>query len=209
MKNREQYDGAPKSFRIRADNIPVGGLDISEDLKSGFITKLIEEPCGTISWKCISDTKLACRLEHEADMLHLKGNAHFRMLYPCVRCMEEVAFEVKITFNARLLPRIKDPDQGQTELEAESFDDVSAFVSSDSNNESVVSYFDDGIIDLSDLLREQLFLEFPQYPNCESAEALNPRECDLSTLESANAQAAAIIEHPFARLKDWKPHSVN
>lgn len=208
MKIRERYDGAPKSFRIRADNVPVGGLDISEDLKATFLNKLIEEPNGQISWKCLEDTTLTAQLVHEADMLRLTGNAPFRMVYPCVRCMEDVEFRVEIGFNARLLPRDKDPDQGQLEFEAESFDDMSAH-STEGAGETVASYYDDGIIDLSDMLREQLFLEFPQYPSCSSEEALSPRECDMTVLHTVNAPAATVIEHPFARLKDWKTHSVN
>lgn len=208
MKIPERIDGAPKSFRIRADNVPVNGVEISEKLDVDFLNRLITEPKGIVSWRCVAGSQLDCQIEHEADMLRLKGGAVFQAVYPCVRCLEDVQFEIAVTFNARLLPRDKDPDAGNLDFETEAFDDVSANYSQ-GDEESVVSYFDGGIIDLSQLLREQLYLEFPLYPSCSMPEAQGSNECDSSVLESVNAPAANIIEHPFARLKNWKPHIVN
>lgn len=203
MKTNERTVGAPKSFRIRADNIPPQGLEIHEVLDIRLVNKLLEEPKSPLSWTSTSETTFDCQLEHEADMLHLKGGGVFKVMHPCVRCVEDVEFELTVTFNARLFPREQDPDFGR-ELDAEAFDDAVASALAD-DEETVASYYDDGIIDLSDLLREQLFLEFPLYPCCDSQEAKNPKECDLTVLQMANMTNANVIEHPFANLKDWKP----
>jgi uncharacterized metal-binding protein YceD (DUF177 family) len=208
MKNRERIEGAPKSFRIRADNIPAQGLEISEKLNASFVSKLVEEPQSSLGWNCIADMQFACEIEHEADMLMLKGGGDFSVVHPCVRCTEDVEIDVKVDFNARLLPRDQDPDR-ELELDAETFDDaVAKALEGGDPGESVACYYDDGIIDLSDLLREQLFLEFPLYPSCDCEEAKHPKECDMSVLEAINMPSATIIEHPFARLKEWKPKGV-
>jgi uncharacterized metal-binding protein YceD (DUF177 family) len=195
---------APKSFRIRAENVPVHGFEVKETLSSAFIDSLLFEPKEQVSWKVLSDTPLFCKIEHEADFLLLKGGGHFSATHPCIRCMEDVEVDVQIDFNTRLLPSDKDPDQ-ELDLDAETFDDAVAFAATD-GSETVASYYDDGVIDLTQLLREQLFLELPLYPSCDGPQAKNPKECDAETLGALTVDDASIIEHPFARLKDWKRH---
>jgi uncharacterized metal-binding protein YceD (DUF177 family) len=190
----------PKSFRIRAENVPLQGLEIKEKLESSYVSQLIEEPKGLLSWTCEGDVSLVCRLEHEADMLHLRGGGVFNVVHPCVRCTEDVRFQIKVDFNSRLLPRDSSEDDGEIEFDSETFEADS--------NESVVCYYDDGIIDLSDLLREQLFLEFPLYPSCEDPESQDPKECDMSILVTINMPSANVIEHPFSGLRNWKPKGV-
>jgi len=195
---------APKSFRIRAENIPVHGLEVKETLSPAFIDSLLFEPNEQVSWKVISEATVSCKVEHEADFLILRGGGVFHAMHPCVRCVEDVEVDVQIDFNSRLLPSDKDPDQG-LDFDAENFDDAVAFAAED-GSETVASYYEDGIIDLTNLLREQLFLELPLYPCCDGPEAKNPKECDAETLETLSADEATIVEHPFARLKDYKRH---
>ena len=199
---------APKSFRIKAENIPVCGVQISENLRAAFISKLIEEPSHPISWKCLSDSSLNCQIEHEAELLRLTGGGSFRMVYPCVKCMQDVEIEVKISFNARLLPKEEDPFKDSVEFEMEAFDGA-AYSGSFNANEPEAIYFEKGVIDLTALLREQFFLEFPEYPSCDCAQVIQPKECDLSVLEANEAKIPEIFEHPFAKLKNWKNQSLN
>lgn len=195
MKNRERDENAPRSFRIRAENVPAQGIEINEQLSAGFVNHLLAEPNNAVSWVSLGDTPFSAHVEHEADMLVLKGGGTFNVLHPCVRCMEDVAFNLKINLHSRLLPQSEDERLEELEFDSETLE-------VDSDN--VVSYYKDGIIDLSELLREQLFLEFPLYPSCDSPEAKDPKECDMSALERVNMPSATVIEHPFARLKDFK-----
>lgn len=201
MKTPERIEGAPRSFRIRAENVPVQGIEINETLTQKFVDSLLLEPKEQVSWRVLGDTPFSCKIEHEADMLHLKGGGTFTVVHPCVRCMEDVEMDIPIVFNSRLLPSDQDPDQG-LEFDQETFDDAVAQALED-GFENVASYYEDGIIDLSELLREQLFLEFPLYPCCDGPEAKSPKACDQAALDALNMAQATIIEHPFAGLKDF------
>lgn len=202
MKTQERIEGTPRSFRIRSENIPAHGIEIKEVLNQSFVDALLLEPEEQVSWSVLSDTPFQCKIEHEADMLHLRGGGTFRAMHPCVRCMQDVEIDVLVDFDSRLLPSDKDPDYGK-ELDQEAFDDAVA-AALEGGDETVVSYYDNGIIDLSDLLREQLFLEFPLYPCCDGPEAKTPKECDPKALEALNMPSATIIEHPFAKLGELK-----
>lgn len=202
MKTQERIEGTPRSFRIRAENIPAQGMEIKEILTASFLDTLLVEPQEQVNWTVLSDINFLCKIEHEADMLHLKGGGTFQVMHPCVRCMQDVEIDVPVDFDSRLLPSDKDPDQGK-ELDQEAFDDAVA-AALEGGDETVVSYYDNGIIDLSDLLREQLFLEFPLYPCCDGPEAKTPKECDPVALAALNMPSATIIEHPFAKLAELK-----
>ncbi len=175
---------APKSFTVRADRIPVGGLDISEVLSVEFLSELVFEGSKPLTWQAVEGAEVQLHLMPEATMIRLTGGGKFVMATPCIRCMHQASFAVTLDFNTRLMP-------GQAELEAdgtitlESFsDDVPV-----QEEEFVVSYYQDGIIDISALLREQLFLDLPDYPTC----------CELPAVFGAEEMLDGKIR-PFAAL---------
>ena len=86
-----------------------------------------------------------CRVEKgDGETVHVRGRLTARLGVECARCLE--AFHIRRGAGAG--PLLPAPWPG---LEAEEDDELS-------DREMVVAYYDDGRLDLGEMMREQLFL---------------------------------------------------
>lgn len=165
---------------VRAEQIPVTGYFVEEEFSAEWISALLKEPRHE-GFKATKPSLIKLSLMPETDLIHLTGAAHFALSCTCCRCAKEIAFEFPFQINLRLLPQVSavDPD-----LDMELFADEAVGDQSLADDDLAVAYYADGLIDLSSLLREQLFLDLPVYPTCENVPGSGGASCQWEFIEN-------------------------
>jgi uncharacterized metal-binding protein YceD (DUF177 family) len=182
MEARLMKDG--KTGRVLGDNVDLsvpleelddGQVEIHEDLPAAYMTALLDDG-HELRWRGREPSRVDLTLDKEAGFVRVLGTAHFQLLHPCVRCLIDVPFDVPLTVDLRLVQREK-PLIVEDEEEDEAFaDDGSATTALEDLN---VASFSDGIVAMGDVLREQLFLELPMHPACDSPRARPTGPCSF------------------------------
>jgi DUF177 domain-containing protein len=94
----------------------------------------------------------AVRKDHEK--VRIAGRVTTTLELACSRCLEACRVPVTAAFDLLFLPATAEPNAPEQEVEE---DDLGT------------SYYRDGMIDLADVVREQLFLALPMKPLCQEA----------------------------------------
>jgi uncharacterized protein len=92
-----------------------------------------------------------------ADAFEVSGHVTTRLEVACSRCLEAYEFPVDATFELRYVPQSENvgpPDNDEREIEE---DDLTT------------AYYKDGVLDITDLVREQFQLALPMKPLCSEA----------------------------------------
>jgi uncharacterized protein len=122
----------------------------------------------------------------DKDRFRLSGRVQTTLELPCSRCLEPFSWPVDETFDLRFQPRTAetvDPDRAIQE------DDFST------------AYYDDDMIDLGELMREQFILSMPMKPLCTEACRGLCAQCGAN-LNQTPCDCASGWEDPrFAALK--------
>jgi uncharacterized protein len=84
-----------------------------------------------------------------ADTFEVKGMVHTRLELVCSRCLEPFEIPVDAAFELRYVPAAQNAGDGEVEVRG---DDLAT------------AYYRDGVLDISDLLREQFLLVLPMKP---------------------------------------------
>jgi uncharacterized protein len=105
------------------------------------------------AYRIVSPVHLAFDLRKDKDKIHLNGRLQTVIELACSRCLEGFAIPIDTPFDLRFLPAAEAPG-ADAEHEIEE-DDLGT------------SYYRDGVIDLADLVREQLYLALPMKPLCQ------------------------------------------
>ncbi len=201
MQNTEQTK-LLTHLLVRVDRIGAAGLVIKEELSCEWISKLLHEPQNDFAWRAIKSSMIELHLQPEAEMIHLTGKGIFWLNSSCVRCIKDVPFGLTLQFNLRLFAQEKQIDEASIDMEFFDDEDIMSF-SGESDNDLTTAYYQNGVIDISALLKEQLFLELPSYPVCNHPLALNKGSiCEL-TATKAIVSDASFKKNPFAGLANW------
>lgn len=170
----------PKSFRVPVERIPELGLEIDETLSADWLSALVAEPTTALSWHAVEGALAHFELQPEAGMVRLTGHGSFKLAHLCVRCMQEAQYEVPLTFNMRLTPATQ--TAAEIEQDVEMFDDEDLVEATQADDGFSSATYENGVIDLSVLLREELFLTAPAYPTCDDPAGLSPQVCRFEEL---------------------------
>ena len=184
------------TWKIPAQRILSTGLDIDELVTPEWLSKLIDEPTSQFRWQALKEAQVHIELMPEADMIHVTGQTQVITECPCVRCLKEVVFQLPIQFNVRLLARpavVKEEDGMKWDA------DDDAVVSEE---EVAIAYYDDGIIDIAALIREQFFLDLPAYPVCDHPLAAQPHVCAFH--EKSLLGDNPVMDNRWAPLAAWR-----
>lgn len=147
-------------MKVQLADIKEGGLDLSFELTRSELDATLNDPRGELSGAGQGLT-LQVHIDKVDETLIVRGRLEAEIGYACVRCTADQAITLTLPLDAVLMPRPEldetFEDEDGVELVAEDMD---------------VSFYEGLEIDLSDVVREAIFLEMPTYPSC----GIEPRE---------------------------------
>ncbi len=184
-------------LKIATHEICVSGLAFRHSVRAEAITALLFEPNNAeFSWKALNAADLTFELERENDhsfLVHVRGD--FSLATPCVRCLSEIAFELHLDFTIRML-EMKHLGMDEHTLMGFNSEPIALDLSED--EEGLVGYFSGTSIDLGLIVRDQIFLDVPDYPHCElSKDALKRGGCKV--LSPASKEDEPRSDNPFVK----------
>ena len=209
-----RVQGDRVDLAVLVDDLNSGSVHVKEDLPAAWVSQLVDDKAD-IKWSGNEAGRVDVTLQNEATtMVRMKGEARFSLLHPCVRCGQvDVPFEVPLAVDLRLVERAEDND---IEADFEEFSDGDDHAglplgnAADLEDINIASYVGSTIA-VDHILREQLFLELPPHPNCESVGACLKGPCGLVEREQAlQAERERFIDPRWAGLlaiKDQLPVS--
>lgn len=176
-------------LRVSTNEIGVDGLKLKQTLSVAAMDALLFEPSDPdFCFKSRAPLTLSCLLERENEhsfKVSLQGDLTLYTL--CGSCLDPMDIPCPIDFHIRMME--EEHIFGPEDL---SFD--SADVKGD---DPLVGYFRDRCIDLGIILREQIFLQMPDYPQCAGVDG-SFRACNKSLL--ASDENSLRNDNPFVKL---------
>jgi uncharacterized protein len=105
-------------------------------------------------FRIVSPVELVFDLHKDQEKVRIVGTVKTALELDCSRCLEGFAVPVDTAFDLLYVPASAVPDTGEKEIEEDDLD---------------TAYYREGIIDLADVVREQLYLALPMKPLCQEA----------------------------------------
>lgn len=166
---REPF-GVKVSLDIPIEEIQ-DGLDVEETLPKAWLENLLDDPADP-PWRAAGDAEIDLSLQPEASTVKVTGEGRFPLVHSCVRCLRDVHFDLDVDFDVRLAPGIPDkPLEALMDEEEEmDLDDVDAIDPAEAD----LVPFDGRVVHLPAIMREQIFLDLPMHPACETEGAKPP-----------------------------------
>jgi uncharacterized metal-binding protein YceD (DUF177 family) len=199
LVDKNQPSGIRADLSIRVEELGLDGVMVHETLPQGFVDPMLEDPVEP-PWRAAGDARLNLHVDGEAKLVRVRGAAFFPLRHACVRCLRDVEFDLELELDLRLAPGLPEvPGEEGLAIGDELGIDEGQMIDPD---EADLVSFDGRSIPLLELLREQIFLEVPGHPACDTAGARPPEgPCTLDP-EGALAQEQARWEDPrWAGLK--------
>jgi uncharacterized metal-binding protein YceD (DUF177 family) len=188
MFSSSQFHSDFATWIISTHEIGITGLNLTRSLSTDALSALIKEPHDDLfSWELLEATQAKFIISQEnAQVFKVHIKSPLVLKCSCVRCLEPVNYNLDINFVITMM-------QG-SELSADEIPGDYSFDSDcEDSQEHAVGYFFGNTIDLGLILREQIFLEVPDYPECQAT--CKQADALLSTQMSTR-------ENPF--VKFWK-----
>jgi uncharacterized protein len=107
-------------------------------------------------FRVAAPVSLAFDIFKDKAQYRLVGRTQTKLELPCSRCLEPITVAVDVPFDLRYQPHVSSAPGREDERELEEDDFGTAF-------------YDDGQIDLGQLMREQFYLALPMKPLCDAA----------------------------------------
>lgn len=177
VEDRRVAHGFRVDLRIPLDEIREPELRIKERLPASWLTDLLADP-GDEPWRAADDAHIDLTLVRDAQTVRVRGRSRAEFSHVCVRCLETVPFDLDLVLDLRLVAR-NDPDLSEDELAFESGmnDWLEGKAEAVDLQQADEVPFDGRVVDVAALLREQIFLELPMHPVCESPGAKPTGPC--------------------------------
>lgn len=184
-------------LRISTHEIGITGQKFSHALSLAALNALLFEPKNELfSWSALSGATVNFFLERENEHTFKVGiQTNLLLSCACVRCLTPVPMSIPIDFFIRMLQkeRFAQPDDEFGDLH---FDTEELEI--DADEDSLVGYFSDKCIDLGIILRDQIFLQVPDYPQCKDGGQTDGCRKDLSLVQQDTDGGQK--ENPFVKL---------
>ena len=132
------------------------------------------------AYRIVAPVQIGFDVHKDKDKFRLVGTLRTELELPCSRCLEPFRFPVDLDFDQRYLPQAEASTEEETEVAEEDLG---------------TSFYRDEQIDLSELIREQVYLVLPMKPLCrEDCRGLCPH-CGTN-LNAGTCECAAAWEDP-------------
>jgi uncharacterized metal-binding protein YceD (DUF177 family) len=189
---RTGADGkATVDLRISVDDLESGPERLQETLPAAFVDELLNDG-RELRFRAREPAQVDMMFEHEGVFVRAKGKVVVPVEHVCVRCLETVQFPLSLSLSFRLAQREQEaPDEDQ-----EAFEDGALIEVDDVD---IVSY-QAGTIDFGEVLREQVFLELPPHPSCDSPGAVAAKSCAYAAEQAKAALAPKPVDPRWAAL---------
>lgn len=183
------------SWMLSTHEISINGALFTLPLKRDALSALLKET-QEFSWEAHEDSSVKFAIKREnKHTFKVHTQCVLSLKTPCIRCLEPTIYNFNLDFCITMLE--------SSELFGTREDPLSYSFDSDhveSDDDKAVGYFSGRNIDLGLILREQVFLEVPDYPHCKSEEAQAHATCKQT--EALLNTTASTRENPF--VKFWK-----
>jgi uncharacterized metal-binding protein YceD (DUF177 family) len=194
----------PSDLDVSLHDIVEGGVDVRRELPAERVSALLDDG-KTPRWTGRETSSIDVHLESEAGFVRMKGKMSLALSHPCVRCLNDVPFDVDLPVDLRLVQRPVDHERGPIEADFSAGDgdgdDLEGRMLGDPADleDLDIASFSGDVLHVGDVLREQLFLELPLHPACDSPRAKPAAPCgfDAAALEK---QRAAWVDPRWAGL---------
>jgi uncharacterized protein len=126
------------------------------------------------AFRFVAPVELRLSLHRDKAKIRVAGNVKTTVEVDCSRCLEAFAVPIESTFDVQYLPMSAAPTEVDREVGEQDLD---------------VAFYEEGVIDLRQLVREQILLLLPMKPLCRESCAglcavcgtnLNTGSCDCS-----------------------------
>lgn len=198
MLSSSQFHNDFATWAVSTHEIGINGLKLSRNLSIEAFNNLLKEQHDDLfSWELVQPTHADFFITRENDKaFKVQMNCDLIVRCPCVRCLEPVNYKLAIDF---VITMMEGTELGPDEIPGDySFDSDS--VETNDDTETAVGYFFGRTIDLGLILREQIFLEAPDYPECQSPKAMAQATCKPAA--ALLSKEVSTRENPF--VKFWK-----
>lgn len=177
VEDRRAPHGVRVELRVPVDEIREPHLRIKERLPGPWLSELLSDPAEH-PWTAHEDAAVDVTLARDAQAVRVRGTGSFRLQHVCVRCLEDIPFDLDLDLDLRLVAResARDLASGST-LEYGLNEALDGDAEQIDLGEQDDIPFDGRVVDVGALFREQLFLEVPPHPTCESEGAHPPGPC--------------------------------
>ena len=139
------------------------------------------------AYRIVAPVDQAFEIHMDKDKFRLVGTVTTELELPCSRCLEPFRLPVAAPFDLRYLPMSQVSSDAEREVSDEDLE---------------TSYYENDVIDLNELLREQFYLALPMKPLCrDECRGLCP-QCGTN-LNTGSCDCAPVWEDPrLAPLKN-------
>jgi uncharacterized protein len=162
------------AMKIPLDQIGPEGFDLDTGLARAWLEDTLRE--ARAPFEPHGDGKLVVRLDRMGDVVHVRGKLGISLAAPCGRCLERLVYDLNLPIEVAMFPHGHEPEAGEDgELDD---DDLG------------VTTYDAKEIDLTNIVRDEIFLEMPVNPVC----GPEPKDC-------ANQAAVAALKTPEVEIK--------
>jgi uncharacterized protein len=135
---------------VSLDDIPEEGLSLAWEEEVSSLLNYIET-FSHIDFDFDSPLKAEAKIERAGRSVLLHGKVQASLRFRCARCLKEFSHPLSSTFELTLYPLEESSLQEETELRVEEMES---------------NFFEGGVIRLSEIACEQIFLDVPYQPLC-------------------------------------------
>jgi len=172
---------------VSTREVGVMGFHLNADVKAASLSALLLEPTNQqFSWTSRDVSQVSFAIEKETEASYkVRVQGELKLWSNCVKCLNDLEHVLELDFTIRMLK--------SAQLLEEDCQPSSMVFASDSQLEEdcLVGYFSLESIDLGLILREQIFLSVPDYPQCLTA-------CEQASVMLLSAESGQ--ENPFVKL---------
>lgn len=146
------------AMKVPLDKIGPEGFELDTQLAEAWLGEMMTD--AKSPFDVHGAGKLAVRLDRVGDVVHVRGKLSVSLTAPCGRCVEPLVYDLNVPIEVAMFPHGHEPAIGaEGELDEEDLG-----VATYSNKE----------IDLTGIVRDEIFLEMPMNPICAVAD---PKDC--------------------------------
>jgi uncharacterized metal-binding protein YceD (DUF177 family) len=151
-------------------------LPIVEVLPEAFVTAWLADPADQ-PWTGAGESRVDFGIRRDGALLRLQGEAQVGLRHTCVRCLEEVPFDIPLQLDLHLVAGLDSGSLTANGSDVELSHGMEG--GDDALDDTDLIHFDGQTVRFGEILREQVFLETPMNPTCGGEHARVREECSL------------------------------